>query len=549
MKALYLSLFILTSVSTISAQRVVTKPVVTNPDIIKSPIKKNIRFNYEEALKFMKPGYIQSKWVPYKMSDKTMQATTKKTSAKDQTTVENGVTCTTVTKKLDVNSASFMATNSDLDLSKFVPGAIFQGNDFLAGNYNREVKANRLPIKISSSDPKFGPAIELRNPDISTITDAIKAYRKNITNGNDTNKTLEKKMRMFYSTDEALTSFLISAGASGYGAKINTAYRTSSASTKVILTIDAYRSIFAIDHLPTGEYNAYFSAIPSNVKENNLVIISSVSYGTRIFANLTIDCNSTQDAAVLAASYSGYGFSGKLDIEGIKKHSSKKIVLNYKQVGGGESKNTLTLNIDQLNNTLDDLLTKASYNNVHPIAYNIRSLDGENMGINSTVDNYKETTCFTEKKLRKVYAKIYSGKDGKNDDNFLRLHLKDGNNKFVAEYRQSKNLEFKKNSWTQDYLIMNLLGQNAKQTDFINGGKLEISTDHRGGKDDWYIDQVILVIEYDDNSKQEITWKMKTGENAKSIRQITKDNNSFALLFDTTMTGHCPNCTTEQPAP
>lgn len=502
-------------------------------------VKVSQKFNFAEALNMMRPGYIHTKWVPHNSNVKEMKVNTKKIGEKSGPN-EGDIVCNTITKKLDVNSATFMNSSSDLIIGKIYAGAIYPADDFLKGNYNREVKKDRTPIRLKSNDSRFKKSISVSNPNEYTIEDGRKELLAQISDRDKyKSNNLESKYRMFYSSNEAMTGFLLSSGAGGYGVKVNASVSTKDASSKVYLTIDAYKSVYAVDAIPEGD-NEYFTELPAGIKDSNLIIVNSVVYGTRIIANLTIDCKSSEDAFALASSYSGYGFNANLNVEYMKKSTNKEITLNYKQVGGENAVGALTTDIDNLQRKIDEILNNTNYHNAAPISYNIRDLAGNNMGIQSTVDKYEETVCFKNLPVDKIFVKIRSGKDGKNDDDYLHIKLYESDNYLVAEYDQPRKIEFGKSSWSE-MLPLNIVSKNANSSHFKRGGRLNIYADHKGGKDDWYIDQVRLFIYLSDGSilvqdaaKDGIEWNNAPNT---SIRHITKDNPRTDLHFNGNLEG------------
>lgn len=532
------SLLIICLFSFGNAQKVIVKtPPINNTKKMKTKIAQ--KFNFQEAMTMMKPGYIQTKWVPHNSANKDMKVTPKKIGEKSGPN-EGDIVCNTVSKKLDVNSASFMNSTSDLMVGKIYAGAIYPADDFLKGNYNREIKKNRTPIRLKSTDSRFKKSISVKNPNEYTIDDGRKELLAQISDRDKyKSNNLESKYRMFYSSNEAMTGFLLSAGAAGYGVKVNTSVSTKDASSKVYLTIDAYKSVYALDALSEGD-NEYFTELPAGIKANNLIMVNTVVYGTRIIANLTIDCKSSEDAFALAAAYSGFGFGAKLNVEYMKRTTNKEITLNYKQVGGENRVGNLTTTIDNLQYNIDQILNNTNYHNASPISYNIRDLEGNNMGIQSTVDKYDETVCFKNLPVDKIFVKIRSGKDGKNDDDYLHIKLYESDNYLVAEYDQPRKIEFRESSWSE-MLPLKIVSENATSSHFKRGGRLHIYADHKGGKDDWYIDQVRLYIYLKDGSllvqdaiKEAIEWNNAPNT---SIRYITKDNPKTDLHFNGNLEG------------
>lgn len=499
-------------------------------------VKLSQPFDVSSVMMQFKPGYIKTQWVKSNTQDKEMRVTEK---GKTEKKYEDGQQiCTDVTKSIDVNSSTFMASSSDLTLDKIYPGAIYKGDDFIKGNYNLEVKQNRTPIKIRSLDVSMGNSRLIENPTGDKIGDEVKALVNTVPNKHKT-KTLEKKFRMFHSVNEELTKFALSTGGSGYGIKVQASARKNSSSSTVTLTFDAYQSVYSISADSAGD-NEYFTSLPNGVKANNLILVNSVAYGSRIFANLTIECKSGEDALALASSYKGFGFSANLDVSYIKQFTNKEVTLNYKQVGGPNKSDIVTTNVDQLQRTIDNILATTTYENAVPISYNVRDLVGNNMGIKSTTDKYTETVCFPNLTIRDIEVNIGSGKDGKNDDNYLHLYLYDQNNTLVAEYHQPNKREFNKSSWS-GALPLKIVNPNARSLDFQKGGRLHIYADHKGGKDDWNVDNVVLKIVLSDgkimvrdekSNDETVHWKMPAGGGNKTIRFITKDNPKTDLKFD-----------------
>jgi len=361
---------------------------------------------------------------------------------------------------------------------------------------------------------------------------------------------------MFYSSNETMKELILSAGAGGYGAKIDASTSNKQSSSTITLTIDAYKSIYAIDALSAGD-NEYFTELPSGVNANNLIIVNSVAYGSRILANLTIECKSSEDAVKLAASYSGFGFSANLGVSNVSKYTDKQVTLNYKQVGGPNKAGTMTVNVTDLQRKIDEILNMTTYANAVPVSYNVRDLAGNNMGIQSTVDKYTETLCATNAYVKGATVKIKNGKDGKNDDNYVFYRLyssreeKDktrcnqipnpiayqpGQPKTIEgctgilQYSQPRKEEYKGYTTVGSYQLTEITP--SRKTYMKNlmedGGYLEIYTNHKGGKDDWDIDQVQLTIEFSDGTASKpLIWT--------NPKRITRDNNSIKLLFGETL--------------
>ncbi len=512
-------------------------PRVYDRVVSKKPVVQLKKFDFRAA-QYIRMGAVTSKWVPYHSANKDMIVQTRVLTTKIKPE-EGNVICKTETKRMDVNSATFMNSAADLSLSKVYPGAIYPANDFLQGNYNRSIKQNRTPIVLKSDDSRIGKSVTVNNPSEESIADAKKDLLSSVRNATQSNN-LETKYKIFYSSNEEMTKFLLSGGASGYGAKVNATVSTKGASNKVVFTIDAYKSIYAVDAVSQGD-NSYFSEIPSGVNAENLVIVNSVVYGTRIYANLTVECKSSEDAFALAASYSGYGFSANLNLDYLKTKTSKQIDLNYKQVGGENREGTMTTDVDQLQQIIDRILNNTNYYNAVPIAYNIRDLAGNNMGIQSTVDKYTETVCYKNQLVSRVFVQMKSGSDGKNDDNYLTLNLYDSNNKLVARYVQPRKIEFEDDESTQ--LLELQIPEQLLTSQFVNGGKLVARTDHRNGKDDWDITEVKLSIYAEDDTmlsgttggNNPITWQGPIDNKVqKNIRRITRDNPEAEFHFTKT---------------
>ena len=525
----------------------ITKPV-REFDVDKTKVMKlSKKFNFKTSAEINQIGNIKTKWIPFVGVDKDIKVKEKGVSNKKEQV--GGTICNTITKTLDVSSGSFMNSSADLQVSSIYPGAIYPADDFLKGNYNRAVKSNRLPIYLKGSDNSFGSARLINNPNDVTIDDERKRLINSVKDKSKS-KNLETKFRIFYSSNEDISKFLLSAGASGYGVKVNAKAGTKSSSNKVTLTFDAYKSVYSLDASSKGD-NEFFTALPANISADNLVIVDKVAYGCRILANITVECHSSEAAFALSSSYSGYGFTAGLNIDMLNASTSKNVTINYKQVGGGNLEGTITTDVENMQSNIIKILNNTNYDNAVPISYSLRDLEGNNMGIQSTVDNYRETICFTNQFLDKVFVNIGSGKDGKNGDNFLHLKLYDDNNNLIAYYDQPKSDGgFKKSDWSGTIplkLVRYNDGGTATTSQFTNGGKLHIYADHKGGKDDWYIDEVDLLIYLADgsvlknNESNSINWKMIAGS-GKSIKLLTKEDDKLDLYFDKMLKGFCGKC-------
>src|ERR1019366_3502039 len=172
--------------------------------------------------------------------------------------------------------------------SHIYPGAIFTFNDFYGGQY-KEQAGKRNPMSLYTDNPniKGSSGVEINDPSIISCHDAIATIYRRFTGPAANEATSFDALE---SSNSADLNMQISGGASAYGVSFSDAFTTSNSSTSIALTIDARKSVYSISALPPD--GGFFSD-PSVEHIPNLMVVSNVSYGVRVLANLTVTFNTS----------------------------------------------------------------------------------------------------------------------------------------------------------------------------------------------------------------------------------------------------------------
>jgi hypothetical protein len=433
-----------------------------------------------------------------------------KKDEKPETSTDNkGVpwSCTTDHVQLTATSTTFMNNDYSSSASHIYPGAIYTFDDFYNGSY-KEATGARYPLTIltDNTNVKGKGYINVPDPNMATIRAAVdQLFRE--TSGPVATESLSTQM--YQTANDADQSLMISGGASGYGVSLSAGYSTSSTSSTYNLTIDAVKTVFAINTVPPD--SGYFK--DSKVENTpNLMVIGSVSYGVRVLANMTVTFNSQQEEADFRASYSGWGISANVDLDQLSKEKSVSETINC-YVVGGPGNSTISFNKRELKSQIQKILAGATYKNAMPIKYEFYDMGGSVIGSNSATDNFSVRNCIPGKdnpKLQSVFVTFYTGDDNKNqNDNFTAMLFlgnvkQTPNSAGYVDFARSPVFDYGSGPNSPEYpnnsqQTIQLLPVNKDVTlqDFQNnGGMLNLSM-YPNGSDTWKITSIQLTLNFE----------------------------------------------------
>jgi hypothetical protein len=213
----------------------------------------------------------------------------------------------------------------------------------------------------------------------------------------------------------------ISGGASGYGVSFSDAF-SSSSSSNISMTIDARNPILSISAIPSG--SGYFKD-QSIENTPNLMAISSVAYGVRVLANLTVSFQSAKEADDFKASASEFGVSANAVFSYVSSHSSSTSAINV-YVVDGSSGSHVTLDANNFQSGINKILNSVTYQNAHPIEYQFMDMAGDIVGAQSATDDFDVRQCTpstSNAKIKDIRVAFMTGAGGKKGDTNLNIYL------------------------------------------------------------------------------------------------------------------------------
>jgi hypothetical protein len=343
--------------------------------------------------------------------------------------------------------------------------------------------------------------------------------------------------QIYETGSSALQSLQVSGGASGYGVTASDSYSTSGASNSINITIDATKIMYTIN---TVAPDSGFFKSEADEKAPNQMIISSVSYGVRVLANLTYTFNSASEADDFKASFSGWGVTANISLDQVSKSSNISSTINC-YVVGGPGNSTLSFDKKDLEKELKQIFAGATYQNAMPITYEFTDMAGDLIGSNSAADDQNVQSCVpntTGGKLLSVYATFTTAQNsGKRGDDHYSLHFY-SNDDVLGQLGRLNNFNGSDDNkidaslfewWTGalnvDYIggQTNTIQLNESPTFYNffdpknkpdinmdwfvrNGGLVHLHI-WPNGSDVWNIDQLQLQLNFEGSITKTVTWK------------------------------------------
>ena len=431
-------------------------------------------------------------------------------------------TCVSEVKTVSAQSATFMNVNYNQQSIHIFPGAIYTYSNFFSGNY-RALEQGRNPINISTDNlaNSTGSVFEqVQNPTSDNIKAKIAAIIRPFST---TTGSAGIQYRVFTSENDAELSIKLSAGGGYAGFKASGGYSTQQTDKKYYLTIDAIKPLYTLTtSMPA---NGYFSDKSIEANNPNLIVLKSVTYGTRVLANLEITLQTQQDAIDFKASFgadSGKGVSANASatFNYLKTSKAASTTANVYVVGG--PLNTTLFETDKLQQQIMDLVARCNYQTAQPIAYSFTDINGNVLGIESATDKFTTTKCVPKGSVFKLVAatvQLSTGKDNKEQGSNASVSLVNSDNVIVFE-NTNNNIEFK--SQNEIALHARKLSDN-----YI----LESAFSNNGGYIDIFFEPKQIFLDFDqwNVNGAGITLTFMDQNGATIVRQINF-NNAAALL-------------------
>ena len=444
-----------------------------------------------------------------------------------QTSQNDQAHCTTTNITLTDQSSTFMNNNYGGQSHYIFPGAIYNINDLFNGNF-KEIKAGRNPVVITTDNKNMsGNSYEIvPNPDEATIHNAITQLNQRFTILPASTGQKDFASRVYEASSSADAAIKIGADVSGYGGSFSAYYGNRTSANSEYLTIDCNKVLYSCSVvLPDSGYFA------KNASGDfaNMVVISSVTYGARVLANLQASFQSDALQAGFAAGYSGWGVSADANLDFFSNNESVQSTINAYYVGGPGSTRP-SFDKSQLETEVrDNFFGHTNYQNAEPISYELSDLNGNVLGYYTATDAFNVPVCVFNDLNNAVlnvadlsniyapkispncsYAVIKTGNgsgDNKDPDTHWSFGLLDNNGNHIASFHDDSNNDPYSDGTTTGKLY---LGKENTATfgNFFNGngGRIHINI-APNGHDTWNIDQFTLFLNFTGpTTSQQLTW-------------------------------------------
>lgn len=435
--------------------------------------------------------------------------------------------CTTTSITLTDQSSTFMNNNYGGQGHFIFPGAIYNINDLFNGNF-KEIKNGRNPVVITTDNKNMsGNSYEIvANPNEATIHNAVTQLNQRFTTLPAATGQKDFAARIYEASSSADAAIKMGTDVSGYGGSFSAYYGNHSKASTEFLTIDCNKVLYSCSSvLPDGGYFAK----NATGDFSSMVVISSVSYGARVLANLQAKFQSDELQAGFAIGYSGWGVSGDADLGFFSTNESVQSTINAYYVGGPGSTRP-SFDKSQLETEIkDNFFGNINYQNAEPISYELSDLNGNVLGYYTATDAFQVPVCVFNNLNNAVlsvvklsnasvpqippnssYAVVKTSNnsgDNKDPDTHWSFGLFDNNGNPVASFHDNSNNDPYSDGQTSGKLY--LTNQNAATFGSFfngNGGRIHINI-APNGHDTWNIDQFTLFLNFTGpTASQQLTW-------------------------------------------
>lgn len=445
---------------------------------------------------------------------------------------DNGFVCTADVVSLSATSTDFMNNNYSAQTAHIFPGAIYTYDHLYDGSF-REETANRNPLTIGTDNPNInGSTFETVNdPTQFNISNSISKIYSRFT-GPAANESTS--YQIFESDNTSDLDIKVGAGGSGYGFSFSNVFNTQNQEQHYYLTIDARKTLFTIS---TAIPDSGFFKGNAN-STSPMVVMGSVSYGVRVLANLDFTFKSQKEMDDFKAAYSGYGVNANVNFNILSSNTALNQTINAYVIGGSSAQTSISFTKSQLQQSIQNILQSATYQNARPISYELFDLQGDVIGEESATDEFTVRHCVPANApttLQSGFATMQSADDGKDKDTHYTLGLVTSNNQLAASYVNNSNSdEYTANSSRTVPLTISTstIGSNLititphtySRADFPNGGHVHLSITPNG-HDTWRIGKLTIQITFADTPTRPITmtWANIT---------VSQDSRDYDLYFD-----------------
>lgn len=456
---------------------------------------------------------------------------------------EGNFNCTTTRESVNARSASFLSVSADG--AGIYPGAIYKYDDFYNGNTLKSYgDGQRNPIVIYTSNVTNSTgdvAVTVSNPTAGNITDATKPITRNFSTTTTSGSSIGQYT---YSNNTASMALNLSAGGAYSGFSAAAGFQINKQDKHIYITCDYKIPLYSLStEIPA---NGFFSN-PSLESTQNLLLISSVMYGTRILANIDIDETGLSDSVFATFQYGDPSKAGaKAAFDYLQRSKNSKITINTYVVGMAAGMTPHPTSIDEFLSQIDAVIRNTTYQTAKPIGYTLTDMAGNTIGVESATDVYTVKNCVPKDAvytLSGAEVMITSGNDGK--DNGSNVNVTVYSNGLNTAAVQNANTEFKPGN----NITMNLdIKQNGgiKLSDFMAGiNRLDVFLEPKQvflGWDAWDIQNIKLTLYFQDQNGTPYPRPIEIPMNNSGVR-LEKNRQRVTCYFN----GQFKSTTTMQP--
>jgi hypothetical protein len=349
--------------------------------------------------------------------------------------------CASEDIKVNIRDDDYMRVPVKAQAANIFPGAIYKFQNYINGQWRNE-DGNRNPIIISASVENMTgtPQETIQEPDIHATRTAIVNLFSRFTRKAE--EVANGGLKVHVEEISSTSDLDIKIGASGYGGGFSASnnFQLQKKTNSRIFLYDCTKDMFTLD--ATQPAQGFFT--DPNRADNDMMYISSVTYGLRIIALVELEITDEIINNNFKASYDALTAGGSAAIDVAKSINSNKVTINMFVVGGQSNTAYTEYTIDAMKTRLQDIQRTLTYNNSAPIMYHFRNMKNDVVRYSSATDWFPVTNCepkSEEEKPADFSAQIqFIRIDNPSEDDVdlygtIRAELIDGNNNKIGEAR------------------------------------------------------------------------------------------------------------------
>lgn len=327
---------------------------------------------------------------------------------------QNGFLCTTIYETVSANTSDFNSVN--VSGQGIYPGAIYNYNDFMVGNTTKPVgEGKRNPIMLTTDNTNTSGDVSALVSSITSSEANINSAKQNIVKTFSTVYTASDAKSHYYYLESSAAQFLrMSGGGAILGVSAGGGFSNQKEDHHFNVTYDWIVPMYTISTaIPTTGF--FTDAVLE--KSSDLVWISSVTYGTRILATISIDENSLANTSFANFRYGDkQNNSLNVDMNYLQQNKNAKYSIDTYVIGTNAQALTNATSITELNNFINSVLSHLSNQTAKPISYKLSDMAGNIVGVKTVTDPYPVNNCVKQNssfKLQSADVEIWTGNDNK----------------------------------------------------------------------------------------------------------------------------------------